>query len=130
MVVPSAYLLALEPIVNVNVFVPAITFVMDNVFRNAAAAPLIDTKPFLATLTLLVPPTCKSINSEAALLAVSVTLSFRAVGVPVVFHVPARSTMDCALEPVREKPDRPMPVVLAGAVNAEIGMFAIVNPYG
>lgn len=47
--------------------------------------------PFFAKLNLLLPPTCKSISLLDALLAVSVTFSLNAVGVPLVFQIPERS---------------------------------------
>jgi hypothetical protein len=60
--------------------------------------------PAFVMRNLLADPTCKSSNSDEALLAVSVTLSLIAVGVPLVFHVPARFTIDVASLPVREYP--------------------------
>ena len=52
-------------------------------------------------------------QAVAALLAVSVTLTLIAVGVPVVFHVPATSINAVALLPVRLPPDAAMRAVLA-----------------
>ena len=60
--------------------------------------------PDLLTLKRLVPPTCKPINKLAALLAVSVTLSEIAVGVPVVFQVAERFNRLADCEPVRDCP--------------------------
>ena len=52
------------------------------------------------------PPTRKSISSEAAFDAVSVTLSLIPVGVPVVFQVPEMSRNDAELLPEIVPPER------------------------
>ena len=53
-------------------------------------------------LTRDVPPTCKSISNDAELLAVLVMFSLIALGVPDVFHVPAKSINEVAFVPVSE----------------------------
>ena len=60
------------------------------------------TMPPFVTVKRFVPPVCNCIKSDEALLAVSVTFSRIAEGVPVVFQVPARSMTLCALLPVSE----------------------------
>src|SRR6516164_1780290 len=55
----------------------------------------------LKKLYLLTPPTCRSASLLVAPLAVSVRLSLIPVGLPLVFHVPDRSSRLCALALVR-----------------------------
>src|SRR4029450_2417763 len=57
--------------------------------------------PTFVSAIIVAPPTCKSPSRESALLAVSVMLSLIALGLPLVFHVPARSRRLCVLAPVR-----------------------------
>ena len=83
-------------------------------------------RPAFVTLNLLLPPTCKSISNDEALDAVSVTFNLIAVGVPVVFHVPARSTRLCALLPERLYDDAVSAEVFALGVNCTVRVPTIV----
>ena len=54
---------------------------------TGSIAPAAETAPALVTLSLVVPPTCRSSSKLAALLEVSVTFSFKAVKVTAAFQV-------------------------------------------
>src|SRR2546427_7553373 len=60
--------------------------------------------PALSTLNLLAPPTCKSRRRLPDPLAMLAIFNFMAVGEPVVFQEPDRSTIDCVFAPVSEYP--------------------------